>query len=93
MRFQIREHKELVKVLKEEGFAENEVLFVKKRGRLHVQLPDRTGAFYFFRKRTMELDQHGQFKPVVEYTVNDGKRTMDWNAVLDRFAQWLRREV
>ncbi|HRH38221.1 MAG TPA: hypothetical protein PK760_07745 [Flavobacteriales bacterium] len=90
MRFLDHEHADVVAELKRNGLDERNVLFVKRRGRLHVELPGRDDAFAFFREKSAKLDEHGQWQEHVEYYIgNDKKNPCHWEQVVAAFKSWL----
>lgn len=60
MRFLPHEHADVTTALKEHGIDPAAVLFVKRRGRLHVAIPGRSDAFAFFREKRHRPDLSGE---------------------------------
>lgn len=90
MRFLPHEHADVTSALREQGIDPASVLFVKRRGRLHVELPGRTGAFAFFREKSTKLDDQGRWQEHVDYFIGmDKKHPRDWSTVLGSFKAWL----
>lgn len=92
MRFLPHEHADVVAALKSAGIDGTTLLFVKRRGRLHVELPGRSDAFAFFREKTTKLDEQGRWQERVDYFIGtDKKHPCDWLAVLRALEHWLVR--
>lgn len=92
MRFLTHEHTDMTTALQAYGIDPATVLFVKRRGRLHVELPGRGGAFTFFREKSTKLDEHGRWHDRVDYFIGpDKKNPCDWSTVLGSFKAWLAR--
>lgn len=90
MRFLPNEHADITAVLGKCGIDPASVLFVKRRGRLHVEVPGRSGAFAFFREKSTKL-QEGKWQERVDYFIGMGKKDpCDWGAVMNAFGKWLR---
>ena len=90
MRFLPHEPTDVTAALEAHGIDPGTVLFVKRRGRLHVQVPGRSDAFAFFREKSTKLDEHGRWQERVEYFIGQGKKdACDWEAVLRAFRAWL----
>lgn len=90
MRFLPHEHADVTTALKEHGIEPAVVLFVKRRGRLHVEIPGRSDAFAFFREKSTKLDDQGRWQERVDYYIGMGKKEpCDWNAVMAAFGKWL----
>lgn len=92
MRFLPNEHADVTAALNEHGIDLAAVLFVKRRGRLHVEVPGRSEAFAFFRKKSTRLDEHGRWQERIEYFIGLGKKDpCDWSAVISALREWLER--
>lgn len=90
MRFLPHEHAAITAALAAVGIDPVSVLFVKRRGRLHVELPGRANTFAFYRARSTELDAEGRWVDRVAYFVGmDKKHPVAWADVLAAFAIWL----
>lgn len=90
MRFLPHEHADVTAALVAQGIDPGTVLFVKRRGRLHVQIPGRSDAFAFFREKSTKLDEHGRWQERVEYFTGMGKKdAYDWAGVMLAFREWL----
>ena len=90
MRFLPHEHADVTAALNKHGIDPATVLFVKRRGRLHVELPSRSDAFAFFREKSTKLDDQGQWHERVDYFIGMGKKDpCDWASVLHAFVRWL----
>lgn len=89
MKFLPQEQQALMVVLRRFGFAEQEVLFVKRRGKVHVSLVNTSSEFHFHRKERTSLDESGQWVKSVEYYYLDQRNPCDWGQVVDAFATWL----
>lgn len=91
MRFLPHEHAAVTAALVQHGIDPGTVLFVKRKGRLHVQLPGRPGMFAFFRERSTKLDEQGHWQERVDYFIGmDKQHPCDWPAVMAAFAAWLK---
>lgn len=91
MRFLSHEHADVVAALQVAGIDATTVLFVKRRGRLHIEVPGRTDTFAFFREKSTKLDEQGRWQERVVYYIGmDKKRPCDWSAVMAALKNWLR---
>ena len=89
MRFLPHEHADVTNALKMHGIDPASVLFVKRRGRLHVEIPGRSDAFAFFREKSTKLEE-GKWQERVEYFIGMGKKDpCDWLGVMAAFEKWL----
>ncbi len=92
MRFLPHEHADVTDALKAHGIDAATVLFVKRRGRLHVEIPGRSDAFAFFREKSTRLDEHGRWQERVDYFIGMGKKEpCDWSAVMAALNAWLQQ--
>lgn len=90
MRFLPNEHADVTAALREHGIQPASVLFVKRRGRLHVEVPGRNGAFAFFREKSTKLDDQGRWQERVDYFIGRKKEEpLAWTEVMARFVGWL----
>lgn len=92
MRFLPHEHAAVTAVLQAHGLDAASVLFVKRRGRLHIQVPGRQDVFAFFRKESTTLDARGKWCDRVEYYIGitkAGGAGHTWEEVLAAFTAWL----
>ena len=90
MRFLPHEHAAITAALRRHHIDPVLVLFVKRRGRLHVEIPGRPGAFVFFRERHTRLDEHGRWRDRVRYFIGMGRvAPCVWEQVLAGFENWL----
>ncbi len=90
MRFLPHEHAEITAALKRAGVDPFSVLFVKRRGRLHVEIRGRADAFAFFREKSTKLGNDGKWQERVHYFIGRGKTDpCDWSDVLRTFEEWL----
>lgn len=90
MRFLPNEHAAFVDALREAGLDATTVLFVKRRGRLHVELPGRSDTFAFFREKSTKLNAEGRWDEQVAYYLGmDKDHPLQWAAVLLAFSDWL----
>lgn len=90
MRFLPNEHRDILAILERSGMNPGAVLFVKRRGRLHVEMPGRSDAFAFFRKKSTKLDNAGKWQERVDYFIgHDKDEPCDWQDVVRAFEQWL----
>lgn len=91
MRFLPHEHADVTAALEHAGINPATVLFVKRRGRLHIEVPGRNDAFAFFREKTTRLDEHGRWQEHVDYFIGMGKKHPgDWSGVMVALRKWLR---
>lgn len=90
MRFLPEEHAAITAILERNGVRPNAVLFVKRRGRLHVEVPGRSGAFAFFRQKRTKLDELGNWQEHTEYYIGmEKKEPCDWLRMIAAFEEWL----
>lgn len=90
MRFLPHEHADITDALKKYGIDPGTMLFVKRRGRLHVGIPGRNDAFAFFREKSTKLDDHGRWQERVDYFIGMKKEEpLRWPEVMARFLRWL----
>ncbi|MEO8069184.1 MAG: hypothetical protein ABI599_15910 [Flavobacteriales bacterium] len=92
MRFLPHEHAAVTAALQAHGVDASGVLFVKRRGRLHIQLPGKPDAFAFFRKKSTTLDAQGRWHDRVDYYIGSEKAEgtgRTWEEVLAAFTAWL----
>ncbi len=90
MRFLPHEHAAFVDALRRAGPDTATVLFVKRRGRLHVELPGRSDTFAFFREKSTKLNAEGRWQEQVSYYLGrDKDHPLEWAAVLRAFDHWL----
>lgn len=92
MRFLPHEHAAVTGTLSAQGIDVRAVLFVKRRGRLHVQVPGRTDTFAFFRKKVTKLDANGKWEDRTDYYLGNAKAEgegISWDEVLRAFRSWL----
>ncbi|MFZ1686680.1 MAG: hypothetical protein WAU70_04625 [Flavobacteriales bacterium] len=93
MRFLPHEHAAVTAALQAHGVDARSVLFVKRRGRLHIELPGRAGAFVFFRRKSTTLDAQGKWQDRVDYFIGNTKAEglgCTWDVVLQAFTGWLK---
>lgn len=91
MRFLLNEHADITAALRALGIDPATVLFVKRRGRLHVEVPGRPDAFAFFRKSGTRLDEQGRWQERVDYFIGTNKAdARHWTEVLSVFDSWLK---
>lgn len=90
MRFLPHEHTDVTDALRKHDIDPATVLFVKRRGRLHVEIPGRSDAFAFFREKSTKLDEQGRWQERVDYYIGMGKKDpCDWSAVMQALGKWL----
>ena len=92
MRFLQHEHTDVTRALSSHGIDPGTVLFVKRRGRLHVEVSGREDGFVFFRMKATRIDDTLEWVHRTDYfigTTND--RPCDWPAVLKAFESWLKK--
>lgn len=91
MRFLPHEHADVTAALQQEAIDPAKVLFVKRRGRLHVELPGRADAFAFFREKSTRLDAEGRWQERVDYFIGMDKQVpCDWASVMSALRTWLK---
>jgi hypothetical protein len=89
MRFLPHEHADITAALIAQGMDHTTVLFVKRRGWLHVQVPGRVDSFSFFRERRTSLTD-GRWTDTTDHFIQGNKRTtLTWEEVRVAFATWL----
>lgn len=90
MRFLPYEHADVTAALREHGIDPASVLFVKRRGRLHVEIPGRADTFAFFREKSTRLDDQGRWQERVDYFIGTAKKDpCDWSGVMTALREWL----
>jgi len=90
VRFLPNEHAAVVAALHARGVDPATVLFVKRRGRLHVQVPGHTDTFCFFREKSTKLDGQGRWQDRTDYFIGmDKEQPCEWSAVMSAFERWL----
>ncbi len=90
MRFLPNEYADVTAALREHGIDPAMVLFVKRRGRLHVEIPGRADTFAFFREKSTKLDDQGRWQERVDYFIGTGKKDpFDWSVVMRALIAWL----
>ncbi len=90
MRFLAKEHSDVIATLRAYGVDPDTVLFVKRRGRLHVQLPGRNDTFAFFRKKSVGIDAAHEWEHRTDYFIGAVKEeACTWSDVLVAFRAWL----
>ena len=90
MRFLASEHPDMTSALRDHGIDPASVLCVKRRGRLHVEVPGRNDAFAFFREKTTKLDDQGRWQERVDYFIGmKNEEPLAWSEVMARFVRWL----
>lgn len=93
MRFLPHEHQAFTALLAKHGIDAGDVLFVKRRGRLHVQCPGRSDTFAFFRAKRTTLDAEGRWQERTAYAIGAGRTEAmrTWGDVLHAFEAWLQQ--
>ena len=92
MRFLANEHSDVIAALREHGVDPDRVLFVKRRGRLHVQVPDRTDTFAFFRKKSTRIDAAHEWEHRTDYFIGAANGpSCSWVDVMAAFRAWLKK--
>ena len=73
------------------GVTAETVLFVKRRGRLFVQIPGRKDDFAFLSRKTTRLDEQGRWVNSLEYFVGAAKadKAVSWDELMLAFRTWL----
>lgn len=90
MRFLRHEHADITTTLREHGIHPAQVLFVKRRGRLHVEVPGRPNAFVFFRKKSTRIDEEHAWEQRTDWFVGAKNEVpVDWRDVMSAFRSWL----
>ncbi|MBL7937771.1 MAG: hypothetical protein JNL43_00310 [Flavobacteriales bacterium] len=91
MRFLPHEHTAINTALTDAHIDPASVLFVKRRGWLHIGLPERPDTFTFFREKSTKLNTEGRWEDRVTYYVGkDKEHEMEWPAVMHAFGAWLK---
>ncbi|MDQ3102179.1 MAG: hypothetical protein M3R08_12385 [Bacteroidota bacterium] len=93
MRFLTNEHKMICDMLEHHGIDPTTVLFVKRRGWLHIQLGDHVRSFAFHRKKRTVLDEKGRWQEVVEYMIQrhgQAKEGLDLTGMIEELRRLLR---
>jgi hypothetical protein len=90
MRFLPHEYAGITAALADQGIDPVSVLFVKRRGRMHVELSGRSDAFVFFREKSAKLDARGKWQEHVDYFLGMKKDDpVAWPDVLAALENWL----
>ena len=92
MRFLRHEHADVTKMLEAYGVDPKAVLFVKRRGRVHVQIPGRRDTFSFFRKRSTTIGVDHEWQHRTDYYLAAEKAKgigSSWEEVKSAFGTWL----
>ena len=90
MRFLPHEHADVTAALRDHGIDPASVLFVKRRGRLPVELPGRSASFAFFREKSPKPEEQGRWHCRADYFIGaDKKNPCDWSTVLGSLKAWL----
>ncbi|MBK7270951.1 MAG: hypothetical protein IPI07_16065 [Flavobacteriales bacterium] len=90
MRFLPHEHAAITTALRRHDIDPVLVLFVKRRGRLHVEVQGHGDAFVFFREKSARLDEYGRWQDSVRYFIGMGRTApCVWEQVLTEFEKWL----
>ena len=92
MRFLPHEHAVITAALKAHGVDPSTVLFVKRRGRLHVQVPGRADTFCFFRRKSTTIDDAHQWQHRTDYYIGMASAEgsgATWTDVVAAFNAWL----
>jgi hypothetical protein len=92
MRFHVHEHKAISDALRDHGIDPDTVLFVKRRGWVHIQLKEHVRSFAFHRKKRTVLDERGNWQEHVEYMVHvhgQVKDGSDLAGMLMELRKWL----
>jgi hypothetical protein len=92
MRFLHHEHADITAALSAQGIDVRSVLFVKRRGRLHVQVPGRANDFVFFRRKVTRIDEAHEWAHRTDYFLGDEKAVGQgrrWEEVKRAFSSWL----
>lgn len=91
MYFTEPERKTMIDLMVQHGIAPEAVLFVKRRGRMYVQVPGRKDDFAFLSRKATRLDEQGRWVNSVEYFVGAAKadKAVSREELLDSFKSWL----
>ena len=93
MRFLLHEHAAITDALHAQGIDPGTVLFVKRRGRLHVEVPGRPDAFVFFRRKDTRIGDDHAWAHRTDYYLGNAKAEgpgHTWTQVMEAFRAWLR---
>lgn len=92
MYFTEQERKAMSDLMVQHGIAPEAVLFVKRRGRMYVQVPGRKHDFAFLSRKATRLDDKGQWVNCVEYFLGPAKKdeAVTWGQLLTSFTAWLK---
>lgn len=93
MKFLPSEHKDIKAAIEQSGLSPLSFSFVKRHGRLMVQLTGNTAPFIFFRKEDVYLDAQKQWQKRVTYYTGKGaeqKMMNSWAGVMAAFTDWLK---
>lgn len=91
MKFREFEHNDFKAAIEAAGRKYDEVMFVKKSGRLRVQIND-SNPFIFFRKTITVLDDQKHWSKVTTYdieSVSPKKKEVQWSEVVTELKKWL----
>jgi hypothetical protein len=94
MRFHQHEHKAITDSLRDHGIDPAAVLFIKRRGWVHLQLKEHVRSFAFHRKKRTVLDEQGHWQETIEYMVNEhgqAKEGLDLQGMIAELRNWLSR--
>lgn len=92
MRFLTHEHEVIIDALRKHGVDPSTVLFVKRKGWLHIELREHVRSFAFHRKKRTVLDDQGRWQEVIEYMVHrhgHAKEGLDLAGMIDELHVWL----
>lgn len=88
MRFLAHEHAAFVEPCVMLASTLRRSFFVKRRGRLHVELPGKSSAFAFFRERSTRLNAAGRWEDRITYHLGKDKmNALEWADVLRAFQE------
>ncbi len=93
MRFLAHEHAAITDALREHRIDPATVLFVKRRGWLHIELKEHVRSFAFHRKKRTILHEQGRWQEKVEYMINAHGQTKEGLALGDMITElqlWLK---
>ena len=83
----------MIEAIEQQGLDPSAVLFVKRKGWLHVQLSDHVRSFAFHRKKRTVIDEEGRWQETVEYMIHShgrAKEGLDLQMMIWEFKEWLK---
>ncbi|MEO1051134.1 MAG: hypothetical protein AAFX87_10935 [Bacteroidota bacterium] len=86
------QHKQILELTTQFGIKPEEVFFVKKKGRIRINLPNREDYFEFFKRKTTTINDDRQWEEHLIFEVNTGADLLtvnSWEQVFESFGKWL----